>query len=117
MKARLEEGSGTIAGAMLVMVAAAALALIASVGNLLICQHKARSIADLAAFNTAYALWHSDMEAPCVLANKVAEANNAVMVECEVIDDDVRVVMALATQVPFTPQVTKEARAGPVECD
>ncbi|KAB7788865.1 Rv3654c family TadE-like protein [Bifidobacterium cebidarum] len=117
MRVRLEEGSGTMAGAMLVMVTAVALALIASVGNLLLCQHQARSIADLAAFNAAYALWHSDVEAPCALVNEVAAANNAVMVECEVIDDDVRVVIALFTQVPFAPQVAKEARAGPVQCD
>ena len=35
---RYEEGSGTMAGAMLVMVVGIALAVAASVGNLMICQ-------------------------------------------------------------------------------
>lgn len=40
---RYEEGSGTMAGAMLVMVVGIALAVAASVGNLMICQNRARS--------------------------------------------------------------------------
>ena len=53
---RYEEGSGTMAGAMLVMVVGIALAVAASVGNLMICQNRARSLADLIAFDAAYAL-------------------------------------------------------------
>ena len=48
---RYEEGSGTMAGAMLVMVVGIALAVAASVGNLMICQNRARSLADLIAFD------------------------------------------------------------------
>lgn len=46
-----------MAGAMLVMVVGIALAVAASVGNLMICQNRARSLADLIAFDAAYALW------------------------------------------------------------
>ena len=46
---RYEEGSGTMAGAMLVMAVGIALAVAASVGNLMICQNRARSLADLIA--------------------------------------------------------------------
>ena len=61
---RYEEGSGTMAGAMLVMVVGIALAVAASVGNLMICQNRARSLADLIAFDAAYALWHADIGDP-----------------------------------------------------
>lgn len=117
MRARFEEGSGTLAGAMLVMVTAVVLALIASIGNVMLCQHKARSIADLAAFNAAYALWRADSEQPCALAEHVASMNGASMIECDVQSEDVRLVLAVSTQVPLVPRVTKEARAGPVACD
>ena len=61
---RYEEGSGTMAGAMLVMVVGIALAVAASVGNLMICQNRARSLADLIAFDAAYALWQGGNHGP-----------------------------------------------------
>ncbi|KFI92863.1 oppa3 [Bifidobacterium saguini DSM 23967] len=117
MRARFEEGSGTVAGATLVMVTAVVLALIASIGNVMLCHHKARSIADLAAFNAAYALWNADTSQPCALAEHVASANGASMIECEMQDDDVRLIIAVTTQVPLAPKVTQEARAGPIACE
>lgn len=117
MKARLEEGSGTMAGAMLVMLAAVMLTIIAFVGNLMLCQHKARSIADLAAFNAAYALWHQGLDDPCAFAGGIAAANEAVLADCEVQGDDIRLAISIDTDVPFAPHVRKEARAGPVLCD
>ena len=44
---RYEEGSGTMAGAMLVMVVGIALAVAASVGNLMICQNRAPTLSPL----------------------------------------------------------------------
>ncbi len=55
-----------------------ALAVAASVGNLMICQNRARSLADLIAFDAAYALWHADIGDPCALAANMAEANGVV---------------------------------------
>ncbi|MDK7332942.1 flp pilus-assembly TadE/G-like family protein, partial [Lactobacillus crispatus] len=55
---RLEEGSGTMAGVMLVMLVGVALSATACIGNLVVCQNRARSLADLIAFDAAYAAWH-----------------------------------------------------------
>ena len=74
----------TMAGAMLVMVVGIALAVAASVGNLMICQNRARSLADLIAFDAAYALWHADIGDPCALAADMAEANGVVLGSCSV---------------------------------
>ena len=75
---RYEEGSGTMAGAMLVMVVGIALAVAASVGNLMICQNRARSLADLIAFDAAYALWHA-ISVIHVRSPQHAEANGVVL--------------------------------------
>ena len=80
-----------MAGAMLVMVVGIALAVAASVGNLMICQNRARSLADLIAFDAAYALWHADIGDPCALAANMAEANGVVLGSCSVRDEDVLV--------------------------
>ncbi|MBT1174223.1 flp pilus-assembly TadE/G-like family protein [Bifidobacterium sp. LC6] len=117
MRNRCEEGSGTMAGAILVMLAALALAVVAAVGNLLICQQRARSVADAAAFNAAYAWWQASTEDPCALANDVAMAQQVTLVECVMVGDDVRLSVAKDTQVPGIGQVVKEARAGPVDCE
>ena len=65
---RYEEGSGTMAGAMLVMVVGIALAVAASVGNLMICQNRARSLADLIAFRRRVCAVACDIGDPCALA-------------------------------------------------
>ena len=49
----LEEGSGTMAAAVLVMVAGMALAAAAAASNLAVCQSRARDMADLVAFGSA----------------------------------------------------------------
>ncbi|PJM78422.1 Rv3654c family TadE-like protein [Bifidobacterium scaligerum] len=116
MRSRLEEGSGTMAGAMLVMVVAVALAVTACAGNLLICQRKARSMADLIAFQSAYALWQAESD-PCALAQDQADANNVRLTACSLNDEDVVVTVAVSTMVPFVPQVEQSSRAGPVSCE
>ena len=100
-----------MAGAMLVMVVGIALAVAASVGNLMICQNRARSLADLIAFDAAYALWHADIGDPCALAANMAEANGVVLGSCSVRDEDV-----LETMVLVASSVERMARAGPVSC-
>ena len=117
MGPRIEEGSGTMAGAMLVMAVGVMLAVTASVGNLMICQNKARSLADLIAFDAAYALWQADVEDPCALAGRLASANDVELSACEVQDEDVWLTITVRTMVPVAPQVERTARAGPVDCE
>ena len=99
---RYEEGSGTMAGAMLVMVVGIALAVAASVGNLMICQNRA--------------LWHADIGDPCALAANMAEANGVVLGSCSVRDEDVLVTIKVETMVLVASSVERMARAGPVSC-
>ena len=113
---RYEEGSGTMAGAMLVMAVGIALAVAASVGNLMICQNRARSLADLIAFDAAYVLWHVDIGDPCALAANMAEANGVTLGSCSVRDEDVLVTIKVETMVPVASSVERMARAGPVNC-
>ena len=101
-----------MAGAMLVMVVGIALAVAASVGNLMICQNRARSLADLIAFDAAYA----DIGDPCALAANMAEANGVVLGSCSVRDEDVLVTIKVETMVLVASSVERMARAGPVSC-
>ncbi|NMM98578.1 pilus assembly protein TadE [Bifidobacterium sp. DSM 109959] len=105
-----------MAGAMLVMVVAVALAVAACAGNLLICQHKARSMADLIAFQSAYALWWAESD-PCALAHDQADVNGVRLTACSLNDEDVLVTVAVSTMVPFVPQIEQSSRAGPVSCE
>ncbi|WP_233428220.1 Rv3654c family TadE-like protein [Bifidobacterium myosotis] len=112
----LEEGSGTMAGVIVVLMAGVALAVVASVSNLLICQQQARALADLTAFSAAYAAWHGNAADPCALALDTAMANDAMLADCVTEEDDVWVAVAVATKVPIAPSVEYRARAGPVDC-
>ena len=102
---RLEEGSGTMAGVMLVML----------VG--VVCQNRARSLADLIAFDAAYAAWHGWADDPCAFAGQLAVSNSVALPDCMVQSDDVQVTVAVDTAVPLTPRVQRTALAGPAECD
>lgn len=108
-------GSGTLLGVMLIAVVGLMLAAGASAGNLLICQAKARASADLSAVSSASAL-RAGAEDPCALAASVATANGSGLVSCEVVGEDVSVRVSVATLVPFAPEVSRAARAGPVAC-
>lgn len=109
-------GSGTMAGVMLIMVAALMLTVAAAAGNLLVCQTHARSIADLAAIQAAVAWHRGGTDDPCALAVEVAASNGGSIVRCAVDGDDVELGVAVSTMVPLAPQVERESRAGPVEC-
>ncbi|KFI95575.1 pilus biosynthesis protein TadE [Bifidobacterium scardovii] len=108
-------GSGTMAGMMLVMVAAVALAIIAAAGNLLICRSQARAVADLSAIAAAVALRDGSGD-PCALAERSAQLNGAALESCSIDGEDVRLAVAVRTRVPFVPNISVRSRAGPVEC-
>lgn len=115
-RTRFEEGSGTMAGAMLVMTVGVVLAIVACVGNLMVCQSRACSLADLAAFSAAYAAWHEDSDDPCALAVDTVSASGATVSDCTVRGDDIWVTVEVETKVPLMFHVEHTSRAGPVEC-
>lgn len=114
--ARSDSGSGTIAGVALIAVVGVMLAAVASAGNLLVNQTKARAAADLAAVSAAMAL-RKGSEDPCSTASAVALGNDAELRSCTIDGEDVTVRVARDTLVPFAPEVSRSARAGPTPCD
>ncbi|WP_236036904.1 Rv3654c family TadE-like protein [Bifidobacterium simiiventris] len=112
---RADCGSGTMAGVALIMLVGVLLGVVALAGNLLICQTRARTVADLAAISAALTLYDGGDDA-CATAQAVAAANDAGLDSCAVDGEDVQIALAVATQVPFAPSVTYRSRAGPVEC-
>lgn len=113
---RSDEGSGTMAGVLLVIVIAVMLATVACAGNLLVCRSKARSSADVTAVSAASALQRG-ADDPCVVARHTAQANDTELESCAVAGEDVTVTVAKATRVPFASQMRQSSRAGPVDCN
>ncbi|MBB2955312.1 secretion/DNA translocation related TadE-like protein [Bifidobacterium commune] len=110
-----DEGSGTINGVMLIAVAAVLISAIAAGGNVLLCISQARSAADQAAIAGAYSASDGDFD-PCLKSRITASLNDAAVVSCTVVEEDVTVKAEVKTAVPFVPSVSRMARAGPVEC-
>ncbi|WEV53683.1 Rv3654c family TadE-like protein [Bifidobacterium sp. ESL0704] len=110
-----DEGSGTINGVMLIAIASILLSAIALGGNLLVCISQARSAADQAAIAGAASARDGDFD-PCIKSRLASTLNKASLVTCQVDEEDVTVKVGVKTAVPFTPLVTRMARAGPVEC-
>lgn len=108
-------GSGTMAGVALILLSGVLLAAVASAGNLLLCQTRARSVADLAAVSAASAM-RNGIDDPCVVADVVVLANDGRSVSCLVENEDVQVDVSVPTKVPFVPWVSISSRAGPVSC-
>ena len=112
----LEEGSGTMAAAVLVMVAGMALAAAAAASNLAVCQSRARAMDDLVAFGSARSWWLGESSDPCAYARDLADANAVTLSACAVEGEDVRLTIAVRTKVPGVAEVSRTARAGPVAC-
>lgn len=111
-----DEGSGTMAGVMLILLAGVLMGVVAAVGNLMICQTRARSIADVAVVSAAGLYWRDRTGDPCAIVRRIAVSDDARVVACDVEGDDVTVKIAVVTQVPFASEVSREARAGPLAC-
>ncbi|WP_238548494.1 Rv3654c family TadE-like protein [Bifidobacterium biavatii] len=123
-------GSGTVAGVMLILLVAVMLSVVAAAGNLLVCQARARSAADLAALSAAVAL-RDGADDSCGVASVVVSSfarefagsglgSDGVasrLDACAIDGEDVQVTVAVATQVPFAPHVERSSRAGPVACE
>lgn len=113
-----QEGSGTVAGIALIMVAATLIGSAAGMGHVVIRHAQARSAADLASFAAALA-WYGGRGSPCTVAEQVSSANNARVLSCRtegMYGGDVEVRVAVHTGVPIMPEVIASARAGPVAC-
>ncbi|MCO6558644.1 MAG: flp pilus-assembly TadE/G-like family protein [Bifidobacterium sp.] len=110
-----DEGSGTVNGIMLIAVAAILISAIALAGNLLVCISQARSAADQAAIAGAASARDGDFD-PCIKSRLASSLNKATLVTCHVDEEDVTVKVAVETEVPFVPLVSRMARAGPIEC-
>lgn len=113
-----DEGSGTMAGVALIMLASVLIGAAAMAGHLVLRHAQARSAADLAALSAATAWWHSQ-ENPCPVAGRVAQDHGAMVTECRTDgadEGDVTLRLAVDTQVPLVPKITVSARAGPVAC-
>ncbi|WP_274608072.1 Rv3654c family TadE-like protein [Bifidobacterium pongonis] len=113
-----ENGSGTVAGAALILMASALLTVAAGAGHGVIRHAQARSTADLAALSAAIA-WRNAREEPCDVAVAVANANGASLISCHTEGEyagDVLVNVAVGTGLPVMPRITVSARAGPTAC-
>lgn len=113
-----DEGSGTMAGVALIVCAAVLISTIATAGRLLVLRAEAGGAADVAALSAATAL--RDGDDPCDAASRVSAGHGMRLLSCTVLGEsgeDVAVRIAADTQVPFHPEITAQARAGPVPCD
>ncbi|MDN5979709.1 Rv3654c family TadE-like protein, partial [Bifidobacterium mongoliense] len=82
------------------------LAMAASVGNLMVCQARARSAADLTALSSAAVLWHTQGDA-CAAAGTIADRHGGRLASCRVDGEDVVVTVAIPTRVPFAGEVSE----------
>lgn len=112
---RDDEGSGTMAGAMLVILVGALLAAVAVAGHLLMSRAQARTVADVTAVSAAQGLMHGVGDV-CGLATAVAADNDATVTSCAIDDEDVTVRVRVGTDIPFMPHLEHSSRAGPVAC-
>ena len=104
-----DEGSGTMACVMLIALAAALIATVASVGGALLCRSRARSAADATALSAA-----SD---PCAVGRRAAAENDAQLESCAVEGDDIVVTVSVPLCLPFMSRVSQRSRAGPISCE
>ena len=116
---RDERGSGTllVVGVMAVVAVVATTAMLAAV--YLVAGHRAHGAADLAALSGAAA--YAEGRDPCRAAERLARANDARVVRCDRVGDDVDYVVSVTVEVqaglrvPGLPRALRgRAHAGPV---
>jgi secretion/DNA translocation related TadE-like protein len=112
-----DEGSGTMACVMLIALAAALIATVASVGGALLCRSRARSAADATALSAASAYWSGGASDPCAVGRRAAAENDAQLESCAVEGDDIVVTVSVPLRLPFMSRVSQRSRAGPISCE
>lgn len=101
--ARDKEGYATVVVLGCITAVVAIVVAFASAAALVCDHHRAQVAADMAAYSAAFA--HALGEAACPQAEKVAELNRGVVMECSISDGDVTVGVQVRTR-------TAHARAG-----
>ena len=99
----------------MIAVAAAMIVLVAAIGNVMLCQSQARSVADAAALAAATALYQGK-DNPCGEASEIVGIQRAILAECRVDNEDVIVNVHVTTRVAAVGEVSRAARAGPQVC-
>ena len=112
-----DEGSGTMACVMLIALAAALIATVASVGGALLCRSRARSAADATALSAASAYWSGGASDPCAVGRRAAAENDAQLESCVGEGDDIVVTVSVPLRLPFMSRVSQRSRAGPISCE
>lgn len=110
--ARAQRGAATVTALALVAVLGAVAAVLAVGAGLFVEHRRVQAAADLAALAGAGAVRDGD---PCAAAAATAVRNGAEVTSCEVLDRDVRVVVAVRRTYPGGWEAVVEgvARAGP----
>ncbi|MCH4160052.1 MAG: flp pilus-assembly TadE/G-like family protein [Bifidobacterium sp.] len=111
-----DDGSGSMAGALLILCIAVALTLLAVVGNALVCLSQARSAADMAALAVAAAYRSGEID-PCAAGFESAQMVGVHVLECQIDGEDAVVDVSKSTMLEFLPYVQQRSRAGPEDCD
>lgn len=101
-----DRGYATVASAGIIACLSALLLAVAGVVVHVSSRHEAQVAADLAAVAGTFALARGGEADACGQAAQVAELNGAAMVNCEILDRDVRVYVAVR-------HIETGARAGP----
>lgn len=113
-----DEGAGTVLGLMLIVVVAMAIVIAAGLGRMMVGRSRAATAADLSSLSAANALWKGGD--PCAVAARVARSHEATLVSCVTGGDtgeDVTVQVSVDIGIPFVPDMTQSARAGPTVCE
>lgn len=114
-----DQGSGTMMGVVLVLVAAVVLSCVAGVGNVLNVRTHARSVSDLSALAAAKTLYSSAgfEDQACGMAAQTAQANGLTLDSCVRQGNDMVISVTASTLVPFVPTVSSSSVAGPRDCE
>lgn len=110
-----DRGSGTLAGAALIMLAATLLCVVTAAGHILHGKAVAGTAADAAALAAAVAVDIGRAD-PCAQAAAAAQAQGAQLLACVIDGLDVQVTASVDARMPAVGPIAVEARAGPQPC-
>lgn len=120
MRARADDGTGSVLVVALVAVLGVGALGVATVGQAVLARHRAGTAADLAALAAASTAWPAAGSGPCAddvlaAARQVATANRGALVGCRADGGDVEVVVTVPVPgwAASTGPARAAARAGP----
>lgn len=113
---RVDCGSGTALGILLVVTVCSMLVFLAVLGHVLSAKHQAHEIATAAALSGASVLQRMETHA-CEAASRTVTASKATVQSCSETRDEVAVRVEVALNIPFAKSVSAAARAGLEACE